>query len=428
MSNMEDEMDQLMEFKRRTETHMQNNLTEHANTRQSLVTINDTLTALTARLEVLQPGDQVNPAPVAAPGARANEAGGGGGGPDAEERARRDMRRSLSFIPKFSGEKTGITFRQHVDAMRTHISVYEISDKKIAKSGLLMSLTGSAYTRASGVGIGSATFNNAEGFEEYASELLAIFEPDSEKQLARSDFVHYKQAAMEDIGTYIAVKSDLWRQAYPGTQLDGDESAYQSYAREVVRGIYSRVIKRLVVREKPRTAEQLKTACLEAVSAERANYELGCSESGNLDGLASVTRGYQRRREDEAMEVNAMRPGKDRDMVCHHCHKKGHRMSECRTRQRQLDKPQKQTEKGRGAGGRDKPKETRTCRSCSKVGHLERDCWAKHGKPKKGAVNSASTQEEEEVAEEDWNFYDEEEVNELHETPFLAREGRRSRE
>ena len=62
------------------------------------------------------------------------------------------------------------------------------------------------------------------------------------------------------------------------------------------------------------------------------------------------------------------------------------------------------------------------------MGHLERDCWAKHGKPKKGAVNSASPQEEEEVAEEDWNFYDEEDVNELHETPFLAREGRRSRE
>ena len=149
-----------------------------------------------------------------------------------------------------------------------------------------------------------------------------------------------------------------------------------------------------------------------------------------MDGLASVTRGYQRQNQahnSDAMEVNAMKPGKDRDMICRHCHKKGHRMSDCRTRLRQLEKPQKQPEKKREAGGRDKPKETRTCRHCSKVGHLERDCWSKHGKPKKGAVNSASTQEEEE-ADEEWDFYEEEDVNDLHEKHFLARRGRRSSE
>ena len=52
---MEDEMDQLMEFKRRTEAHMQSNLTEHANTRHSLETINETLNALAAADGVLVP-------------------------------------------------------------------------------------------------------------------------------------------------------------------------------------------------------------------------------------------------------------------------------------------------------------------------------------------------------------------------------------
>ena len=80
--------------------------------------------------------------------------------------------------------------------------------------------------------------------------------------------------------------------------------------------------------------------------------------------------------------------------------------------------------------GRDKPKETRTCRACNKVGHLEVNCWQKHGKPKKGAVNSAAAADEEEDDDQwgDWYGETEEDVNAINNGPFLGQRGRRSRE
>ena len=316
-----------------------------------------------------------------------------------------------------------------MEAVRTHNSVYEVTNEKIAKSGLLMSLTGSAASRASGSGIGSTAFNDAVRFEDYATVLLGIFEPDSEKQIARADFSAYRQDANEDIGSYLAIKEDLWRVAYPGTDLTTDDSAFATYQREMVSGIYNRVIKRLVIRANPRTAETLKTACLEAVSAERSNYDLGCSESMSLDGLASVTRGHQRRRADEAMEVNALRASsvKDPNVTCGFCSNKGHRTAECRKRQKHLSQQTpKLLEKKRETRTRDKPKETRTCRACNKTGHLEASCWAKHGKPKRGAVNSAAVEEDD---EDEWDWQGPEvdgDVNVLN--PFLGQWGRRSRE
>ena len=260
--------------------------------------------------------------------------------------------------------------------------------------------------------------------------LLGIFEPDSEKQIARADFIAYRQDANEDIGSYLAIKEDLWRVAYPGTNLSTDDSAFAAYQREMVSGIYNRVIKRLVIRAIPRTAETLKTACLEAVSAERSNYDLGCSESMSLDGLASVTRGHQRRRADEAMEVNALRANNSKDLsiTCGFCNHKGHRTAECLKRQKQLgQQPPKQGDKKRETRPRNKPKETRTCRACNKTGHIEASCWAKHGKPKRGAVNSAAIAEEDDEDEWDWNGPEiDGDVNVLQ--PFLGRWGRRSRE
>ena len=399
---------------------------------QGIAAINASLRQVLDRLDALSAQGAAGGAP--ADGRAYAEAGAAFGGQQGggEERALRDMRRSLATIPRFSGDRAGPTFRQHVETVRTHNCVYAVTEPTIAKSGLLMSLTGSAATRASGAGIRSPAFSDTSNFEEYAAALLSIFEPDSEKMLARADFMAYKQAATEDVGSYLAVKNDLHRQAFPGTTLNDDDSAFVSYHREVVSGLYSRVIKRLVIRSNPKTVEALKTACLEAVSAERANYDLGCAESLNLDGLASVTRGHQRRRNEEAMEINQVRPSKDMTVTCGFCSIKGHRTSECRKRQKQLEnsKPSKQGERRRETGGRDKPKDTRTCRACNKSGHLESNCWAKHGKPKKGAVNSATTQPDEEFIEDEWDWAGpvplDGDINHLQ--PFLGQWGRRSRE
>eukprot|EP00971_Amphidinium_carterae_P190885 3787957-Amphidinium_carterae.1 len=47
-------------------------------------------------------------------------------------------------------------------------------------------------------------------------------------------------------------------------------------------------------------------------------------------------------------------------------------------------KHDKGTSKGKKGDGKDKknPHANLTCRHCGKVGHIEKDCWAKHGKPK----------------------------------------------
>ena len=433
---LEDEVGALQNHRLQVEAFMQEMQANAATARrqreedeQGTRSVNATLENIMTRLDALQ--GQGGPIPPPAEDAQRAWPGETGVNDGVAERALRDMRRSLSTIPKFSGDKMGPTFRQHVDSVRTHVAVYEITNEKIAKSGLLMSLTGSAYTRASGAGMSSTIFTEAENFEEYAAALLSIFEPDSEKMLSRSDFIAYRQSATEDIGSYLAVKADLWRQAYPETRMEEDESAFANYYREVVRGIYNKVIKRVIIRENPKTMEQLKRNCLEAVSSERSSFDLGCSESPNLDGLASVTRGHQRRREDEAMEVNALRTNRDRDITCNHCGRKGHRIADCRTRMKQQpEKQPKAAEKRREVRGRDKPKETRTCRACNKVGHLEVNCWQKHGKPKKGAVNSAAAADEEEDDDQwgDWYGETEEDVNAINDRPFLGQRGRRSRE
>ena len=381
-----------------------------ADTDRSIKSINATLQVILDRLPAVGAAgaaggaDGVAGAAAGPTGAATGAAGWPETDPQQAERALRDMRRALSAIPKFSGDRAGPNFRQHVEAVRTHNHIYNVYNSDIAKSGLLMSLTGSAATRASGAGMRSTIFTEAAGFEEYAVELLGIFEPDSEKQIARSEFVNYKQGVTEDIGTYLATKADLWRSAFPDTELT-DDSAFVSYTREVVSGIYSRVIRRLVIRENPKTVDHLKTACLEAVSGERRNWELGCAESLNLDGLASVTRGHQRRKPDEAMEVNAIRPSKDLSVTCGYCGTKGHRTSECRKKMKATgQQPPKQTEKRKETRVRDKAKETRTCRACGKAGHIEVNCWAKHGKPKRAAVNAANPCLEDGHDEDDWDW------------------------
>jgi hypothetical protein len=256
--------------------------------------------------------------------------------------------------------------------------------------------------------------------------LLDVFEPDSERMLAKSDFRAYKQAADEDVGQYLSTKWEMFRVAFPETSLNKDETAYETFRSEVIRGLFSPIIKRIITRKTTSTEEELRTACLEAVSAEREAFSLGCSEAANLDGLASVTRGHQRRRQGEEsssmptpMEINLMKNG-----TCHFCGAAGHHQAECRKRLRaQGEKPKKVEGRNANMKNREKKKEDRKCFNCDKEGHLARDCWKKTGKrPAKKGVHQLNGKEDEDA--ETWNFYQtEDQINSME--SFLGAQGRR---
>ena len=91
---------------------------------QGMQALNVTMEEVLAQLKLLAAERGAAPDPASAAAGAAVAAEGGQGTPgqlDAgvQERALRDMRRSLSHIPRFSGDKTGPTFRQHVEAVRT---------------------------------------------------------------------------------------------------------------------------------------------------------------------------------------------------------------------------------------------------------------------------------------------------------------------
>jgi hypothetical protein len=287
-----------------------------------------------------------------------------------------------------------------------------------------MSLTGPAANRCSSYGIESTVFQEANTFQDYAVKLFEVFEPDSEKMLAKCDFRSYKQESGEDIGAYISTKVELFLSAFPGTEMDTDPTAFETYRSELIRGIYSPIIRRRITRSSTATEEALKMACLEAVSAEREAYSLGCSEAPNLDGLSSVSRGYQRRRQPEEgtavpMEVNAMK-----NLTCHFCQKVGHLQKDCRKRKSQTEnKPKIEEGRNRNQPNKNKTgKEERACHHCGKKGHLQKDCWSKNNRPAKTRINQVEDKEE----ETKWDFFTEDQqINAMSPVSFLGKTGRR---
>jgi len=198
----------------------------------------------------------------------------------------RAFKMALNHLPTFNGE--GGSFRDHLLAFGDWMELEEVVDVRRRKLALVFSLKGSARNRIRHCGINTTLFNGAATVQVYADILLSIFEPDSERQIARLEFSSYKQAAQEDIGSYISTKYDLFNIAYPSV-AGGAEAPVSMLFTAVVQGIHNRTVKSLVVRKQPQDKEQLRSACMEAVSTERFSYLNGFAESTSLDGLASIS-------------------------------------------------------------------------------------------------------------------------------------------
>ena len=298
----------------------------------------------------------------------------------------RAFKQSLNHLPRFSGE-TG-SFRDHLQSFRDWALIEEVSDTRRQKMALIFSLKGTARNRIRHAGINSTPFNNAATFDAYQEYLLGVFEPDSEKQVARMEFSAYKQQATEDMGQYLSTKLDLMSTAYP-TGDGQPEPPFSLVYSAVINGLWNKVVKRLVVRSQPTNVEDLRKACLEAVSSERFAYLNGFAESSSLDGLTAITRGNLRHNQVTSndgtvpMEIDAMNY---KGNNCRICSKPGHWARECPqkpklpvgvkkdnarpadSRQRYGGKPQQQQSSSKG------DKTTLKCFYCDRQGHLKKEC------------------------------------------------------
>jgi hypothetical protein len=336
----------------------------------------------------------------------------------------RNFKMALNHLPRYSGGRGEMSFRDHILQFRTWLDVEEITSELRKKKALVWSLTGQAMARIRHVGFGSRVFQEAASVEAYIKFLFTIFEPDSERSLARIEFAGYRQAPQEDIGNYLAQKLDLWRIAYLQEE-DGMAPPFTMLLAEVIKGIHSKVVKRLVTRAAPTDEESLRKACLEAVSSERFAFINGYAESTSLDGLSSVYRGNQRQRlgeqprelsSEEPMEVDSIFHGK-----CRKCRKPGHMARDCpqKSRPGSLKKDdkspaglgrQKRREDRRQGKDRKMDKDKKNCYFCDKPGHFKRDCL----QLKKEKISSLPEVEEED--EDDFYIFSINNVNQS----FLA--------
>ena len=333
------------------------------------------------------------------------QGGQGAGGQGAEVGGLRLWKQALNHLPRFSGGE-GRRFREHALAFTIWTEVEEVGDDNRLKKALIFSLTGEALKRVRSVGIGTPTFEAANTWQDYLGELFQVFEPDSEKQLARLEFEQLKQGREEDIGSYLAAKWEAFVIAYPGPEVP----PFSFILGEVVKGLWSPVIRRLVTRSNPQNQQELRTSCLLSVSTERTAYANGFSESTSLDGLASVSRTgrtergtAEPRRDETPMEVDAISGN------CYICGTPGHLAREC---PKKAAAPQSGGQ-ARGGPGARTPFRGK-CFRCNRVGHTRRECR----QPK---VQQLEEETEEDLDEDE--VYNQEEIGNMTPVPFLG-EGR----
>ena len=271
-----------------------------------------------------------------------------------------NFQRALNSIPTFdaSGKQS---FREHEINFGAWRAAREITDVERSKIALVYSMKGRAQTQIQGFLPETEAFQKADTFKKFMDMIREVFQPASEKNLSRAEFLSYLQAPTEDVGNYLSIKFSLYEMAYPH-----EEQSFQTLRSHTIRGLYSNVIKRVVSRMTVATPDELRNAIYSAVASEREAYMGGYAESTNLDGLKSVTihrgQGYQPSASGDSqvvpMEIDSLQE------------RRGGRMQGGGGF----------NQRGRGDGR----KETRTCHRCHRAGHIQKDCIAKttkDGKP-----------------------------------------------
>ena len=310
-----------------------------------------------------------------------------------------EFRRAVRSVPAFT---EGKLWRMHLQEFGDWAAVNGVTDQGSLKLALAFSIRGRNRERVRALAIGTAGYANCVSYTEYASALTSYFQPDTERSLARQEFAGLKQGPKEDVGSYLSSKLALWEIAY-----SPEERAIDTLVNTVIQGLHNPVVKRQVQRRLPRSEEELRTAIMEVVAAERAAYLGGYGESVSLDGLKAVTLTFSGTGTDAAaaMEIDAIQPGPGRS--CHRCGRAGHFIAACRAKTNKDGKtlapapkmpPGTATKKTSGTDKADRSKAgtgDKKCHRCKAPGHFKRECPQGPGK----GVNRISEEPEDDYAE-----------------------------
>ena len=287
-----------------------------------------------------------------------------------------DLAKAFKSLPYFDNSQ-GKPYRHHRRALCQWYTVNNITSVGEKKLALISSLRGLAGEKASPLGINTARWNELTEYDAYELAIKELFEPKVESSLARSEFKLRKQGRREDVGSYFSAKYALFMVAY------ADTPEFHIFFSELIAGIYSQVIKKLLRREIVTNIEELRQALYRVVANERISYLEGYGDSTSLDGLAAVTSGtdtglHRQQDEDDRMDIGQLGPrkGQKETRRCNSCKKVGHIAKNCRSAKGKTDKTH--TKSSSSANNSNK-----RCFWCQKSGHLQSACYAKrNGKPR----------------------------------------------
>ena len=258
------------------------------------------------------------------------------------------------------------------------------------KLALLMSLTGAATKANKLYGPTSTNYGPEEegqdgfiDFETFFQRIKSVFMPKSESNLSHLKFESAKQGAQEPPGDYILRKLAMYNATEPDAQL----RSFQYLRSNILKGLYSSVVRSRVVDLNPSNDAELINAVSRAAGEAKEKYLLRCEDVTSLDGLASTTQfssnsntgGYSSNRGhylDDVEDMDVDQVKEDKNIVCHHCKKKGHRKKNCFKRKREMEgKNERKGDKNKGTSYKDREKKKKgKCFNCGIMGHYEREC------------------------------------------------------